>query len=143
MGNHACERPDRPRLLIADDDAFMREFLRITLRDDFDCVVDVDNAPDAVREAARLRPDLALLDLNMPGGGAHAATPAIRACSPATAVVILSSDDLHSEVVSLLAAGAVAYLLKGIDRRTLTDRLLASISAHRLWGHGPYATAAA
>ena len=67
----------------------------------------------------------------MPGGGALAATRAIRACSPETAIVILSGDELHSEVVDLLTAGATSYLRKGIDGGELASGLSAAISAHR------------
>jgi DNA-binding NarL/FixJ family response regulator len=66
----------------------------------------------------------------MPGGGAVATTRAIRECSPDTAIVILSGDELDSEVVALLNAGASGYLRKGIEPADLARSLSVAIAAH-------------
>jgi DNA-binding NarL/FixJ family response regulator len=123
----------RPRLLIADDDALFRSLLWAQLQRDFDCVAVAVDAAHAVAIARDVHPDIVLLDVNMPCGGARRATPGIRECSRETAIVLLSSDESDDEVVELLNAGATAYLRKGIDRRTLVDKMLASIEAHRRW----------
>ena len=121
----------RPRLVVADDDAFVRSLLTAQLDYGFECVGAAADADEAVALVAAHRPDVALLDVNMPCGGAIQATRAIRVVSPETAIVILSSDDLDSEVIDLLGAGAIAYLRKGIDPLALADRLIGAIDVHR------------
>jgi len=121
----------RPRLIIADDEPLTRSVLWTLLQHDFDCVGVAADATGAVELARALAPDVAVLDVRMPGGGAPYAVPAIRDCSPGTAIAILSSDEERTEVVSLLTAGAMTYMRKGIGRHELAQRLHAAIVAHR------------
>lgn len=121
----------RPRLIIADDEPLTRSVLWLQFQYDFDCVGAAQDAEQAIDLARDLHPDLALLDVNMPRGGAHHAVRAIRDCSPDTAIVILSSDDMRGDVASLLTAGAMTYMRKGMPRRAMARRMLASIAAHR------------
>jgi len=64
-------RDHRPSLLIADDDAVFRSVLGFQLDGDFRVVAVAENAPDAIALAERHQPDAALLDVEMPGGGAR------------------------------------------------------------------------
>ncbi|HEY1775990.1 MAG TPA: response regulator transcription factor [Solirubrobacteraceae bacterium] len=121
---------DRPTLAIADDDAFMCSMLATQLGFAFECVGTAADTDAAIELASVQQPDAMILDVIMPGGGALKATRAIRASSPNTAIVILSSDELHSDVIDLLNAGASAYLRKGIDAQDLAQGLTASIAAH-------------
>src|ERR1700735_4687263 len=101
-------KSELPRFVVVDDDQFVCGMLASQLEYTFECVgsaVDADNAIALVEEC---RPDVAILGVVMPGNGALEATRAIRACSPDTAIVILSGDELHTEVVELLNAGASA-----------------------------------
>ena len=123
-----------PRLVVADDDRFVCSMLATQLEFKFECVATAGNAGDAIALVREHRPDVAILDVVMPGGGALAATRAIRACSPETAIVILSSDELHTEVLDLLRAGASAYLRKGIAGFDLARGLSAAVAAHRSAG---------
>lgn len=122
---------DRPRLVVADDDTFVCSMLASQLDAWFECVGAAADADEAIALVVEHRPDVAILDVNMPGGGAMHATREIRALSPETAIVILSGDEVHGEVVELLSAGAIAYLRKGIDPHSLGHKLIASINAHR------------
>ncbi len=129
-------KPDRPAkslptLMLADDDAVVLMLLVEELRGTFDCVGVASDAEAAVTLVARHKPDVAVLDVNMPAGGAAAATPRIRRLSPDTAIVILSIDETHEQVVELVELGATTYLRKGVDSATLIAKLLASIRAHR------------
>jgi DNA-binding NarL/FixJ family response regulator len=121
---------DRPKLVVADDDAFMCMMLSSQLAHDFDCVATASDSDGAVEAVRTHRPDVAILDVVMPGGGAVATTRAIRECSPDTAIVILSGDELDSEVVALLNAGASGYLRKGIEPADLARSLSVAIAAH-------------
>jgi EAL domain-containing protein (putative c-di-GMP-specific phosphodiesterase class I)/ActR/RegA family two-component response regulator len=106
---------DRVRVLIADDDSEVREAIAqlIATEGSFDLVGQAGDAAEAVELAARLRPDVALLDVRMPGGGGPRATRSIRNSSPRTRVVALSAHDDRETVLEMIRAGAVGYLLKG------------------------------
>ena len=120
----------RPALLIADDEPIARVALATRLRSDFRLVGIAHDDAGAVELAARERPDVALLDAQMPIIGGLQATRAIREVSPTTAIVILSMDESDASVVEFLNAGAVAYLRKGIRGDELVERLHQSIAAH-------------
>lgn len=109
----------RPRLLIADDDPVVRATLSAELTE-FRIVALAKDATEAIELATRHRPDLALVDVDMPGGGGREAVQRISRSSPRTSLVILSVDETRSEVVELLNAGAVAYLRKGSTAAELT-----------------------
>jgi DNA-binding NarL/FixJ family response regulator len=74
----------------------------------------VGSGPAAVRAVAEHRPDLALLDISMPGGGIAAAEE-IGICSPETAVVMLTVSADESDLLAALRVGARGYLLKDTD----------------------------
>ncbi len=109
----------RPRLLIADDDPVTRATLRSELTA-FRVVALAKDATEAIELSKLYRPDLALIDVEMPGGGAREAVRQIALCSPRTSMVILSVDETHSQVVELLNAGAVAYRRKGTTAADLS-----------------------
>lgn len=116
-------RDHRRSLLIADDDAVVRYRLQSELADSFCIVAVAENATDAIALAEQHRPDAALLDVEMPGGGARVAVPGIAACSPNTRMVILSADEIHQVVLQLLKAGAIAYVRKGVGGDRIAETL--------------------
>ena len=132
-------RPRCPTLLIADDDPVVRATLSAQLAREFDVVAVAADAAEAIALAAEHQPDAALLDVDMPAGGAQEAVPQIATCSPGTCMVILSGDEARQVVIALLSAGAMAYIRKGLAvaeiSRTLTDTLAAKgQEAERLGG---------
>ena len=72
-----------------------------------------DNVQSGLELAAHHQPDVALVDVKMPGGGGPRFAQEVRACSPDTHVVALSAYEDRSTVFEMLRAGAVAYLVKG------------------------------
>jgi DNA-binding NarL/FixJ family response regulator len=122
---------EHPRLLIADDDAIVRSLLSMQVAAEFECVGAAADSDEAIELAEAQRPDVAIVDVSMPGGGGRRATRGIHARSPQTAIVILSNDETHDEVVALMNAGAVVYLRKGIDAPSLIANLFAAIRTHR------------
>jgi EAL domain-containing protein (putative c-di-GMP-specific phosphodiesterase class I) len=116
---------DTTRILIADDDANIREALRDLLdsEDGLEVVAVAADAPEAVNAATLERPDVAILDVKMPGGGGPAAARGIRAGSPETRIVALSAYGDRASVVEMLRAGAVAYLVKGALADEVTDTI--------------------
>jgi len=103
------------RVLIAEDDAAMRAALRALLSTDpaIEVVDAVADAGAAIAAAVRLRPDVCVVDVTMPGGGGERATREIRAASPATRVLALSGHEDRGTVVDMLRAGASGYVVKG------------------------------
>jgi CheY-like chemotaxis protein len=124
----------RQRIVIADDDPFVRSVLALQLSEGFECVGSACDASEAVALVESEHPDVVILDMNMPGGGALEATVAIRERAPETAIVILSVNETVSDMIDLLNAGAMTYLRKGIDDHSLSHDLTASITAHRHGG---------
>jgi DNA-binding NarL/FixJ family response regulator len=128
---------NRPRLVIADDDPVVVMALVAQLKGAFEVVGTAGDGESAVQLVARERPDVALVDLEMPAGGGLHATCGIGEVSPETAVVILSIDEAAHTVLRLLKAGAMTYLRKGTPATELIERLQQSIAAHHSEsGHG-------
>ena len=111
------------RLMIADDHQLFREGLRRLLpSDEFEVVADVGSGRDAIREARRHEPDLALLDVSMPGlNGVDTAREVMRV-SPRTRVVVLTMHRDDPYIVEALRAGARGYVLK---TQSVTEQLAA------------------
>ncbi len=134
------------RLLLVDDHAVVRQGLRayLELQPGITVCGEAADATRAVQLAGELLPDVALVDLVMPNEDGVSATRRIRACSPATEVLLLTSCLEDRYVEPALAAGARGYTLKeiagselldGIRRvargeRVLHPRLLGTHSAH-------------
>lgn len=102
------------RVLVADDDAFMRASLTELIRSHagLELVGAALDAEEAITMAVRSRPDVAVVDYRMPGGGAHA-TREIRRLSPDTAVLGLSAYGDPGTQGQMLSAGARDFLVKG------------------------------
>lgn len=110
----------RLRVLIAEDHDLVRDVLTRVIEDDgsLEVVGAARDADEAISLARLLMPDVALIDVRMPGGG-HRAVREIRVTSPATHVVALSSLAERSDVLDMLRAGACSYLVKGGGNREL------------------------
>jgi DNA-binding NarL/FixJ family response regulator len=109
------------RVLIADDERLVRAGLRRILESDggISVVAEAGDGAGAVSGAARCRPDVALLDVRMPGVDGLAAAALITATSDAPKVVMLTTFDLDDYVHQALRAGAVGFLLKDTPPRDL------------------------
>lgn len=115
---------DVARVLLADDHAPTRADIRDALEIDgrFLVVAEAADAAGAVSRALRVRPDVCVLDLNMPGSGVAAAWE-IASRLPTTKVVMLTVSDEDEHVRSALRAGAVGYLLKDMNPERLPHAL--------------------
>jgi DNA-binding NarL/FixJ family response regulator len=103
------------RVLIADDHLPTRAGIRLSLeRANFIVCAEAGDAEGAVEAARQERPDVCLLDIQMPGSGIRAAE-AISQDLPDTAVVMLTVSRADSDLFDALRAGASGYLLKDID----------------------------
>jgi DNA-binding NarL/FixJ family response regulator len=124
------------KLLLVDDHAIVREGLRALLgqSDDLAIVGEASNGTDAVAEARRLRPDVVLMDLKMPGLPAADAIRAIRAFEPGTQVLVLTSYAEEPQVAAVLEAGALGYVLKDVAAAELSSAI-ATVARGEPWLH--------
>jgi DNA-binding NarL/FixJ family response regulator len=106
------------RLLIADDSSDFRDGLRGMLESAPDMTVagEATTGDTAVAMAARLQPDVVLMDLQMPGCNGIEATRRIVATSPHTGILVLTMHEDDDSVFAALRAGARGYVLKGTPK---------------------------
>jgi two-component system, NarL family, response regulator LiaR len=109
------------RVLVADDHAVVREGLRafLALQDDVEVVGEAADGEEAVAAVASLQPDVALVDLVMPGVDGLEAIKRIRASDAPTRVIVLTSFADEDKMLPAVRAGAVGYLLKDVDPQAL------------------------
>ena len=116
------------RVVLADDHAPTRAGVRAALRaDGFDICAEAADADSTVAAALEFRPDLCLLDVDMPGGGIAAAM-AIRAHAPEVTVVMLTESEDDEDLVNALRAGARGFLHKEMNAERLGVALRAALS---------------
>jgi two-component system response regulator NreC len=111
------------RILIADDHAVLRSGLRMLIdaQRDMDVVGEAGDGTDAARQARELRPDVALMDLSMPGPGSGEAIRQVLKASPSTRVLVLTMHDDPAYLAAAMGAGAVGYVVKKVaDSELLT-----------------------
>ncbi len=102
-----------PRIVLVEDHALTRAGLRAALVDaGFDVVGEAADGPRGLAEVMRLAPDVAVVDLGLPGMDGIELTKRLRESAAHTKIVILTMHDLDSEVLAALAAGADAYCVK-------------------------------
>jgi DNA-binding NarL/FixJ family response regulator len=118
------------KVVIADDQPLMRTGFRMILHatDDIRVVGEASDGAQATAEAARLRPDVVLMDIRMPGTDGIEGTRRIVAHSPATRVLILTTFDLDEYAFTALRAGASGFLLKDVPPDQLVDAIRAIAS---------------
>ena len=110
-------------VVMADDHAHLRARIRLALEaGGCEILGEGASADDAIRLALEHRPDVALLDIHMPGSGIHAAQEIGRVL-PETAIVMLTQSREDDDLFDSLRAGASGYLLKDTDPDQLGDAL--------------------
>jgi DNA-binding NarL/FixJ family response regulator len=116
------------RVLLADDHPPTRTGVRMALeRGGFEVCSEVATAQDAVEAALRERPDVCLLDVNMPGGGASAASN-INSRLPQTVVLMLTVSKEGEDLLESMRRGASGYLLKDMDPTRLPEVVRAALA---------------
>ena len=116
---------ERIKVLVADDEETVRDVLEALLgsEPEIDMIGAAADTEAAIELACKTLPDVALVDVHMPGGGGTRATREILRRSPPTKVVALSAHEDVSTVLTMLRAGAVGYVVKGDS----TDEILSAI----------------
>ena len=111
------------KLIFADDHGIVRDGLRTLFRSDrmFAVAGEASNGEEAVQLAAKLKPDIAILDISMPKLNGIEATKIIKSRHPEIKVLILTIHDREDFVYELIQAGASGYVLKNAAKREIFE----------------------
>lgn len=122
------------RLLIADDHPVVRSGLRAMFagEPDFEVVGEATTGAEAVHLAARLRPDVVLMDLRMPEMDGVEATERIKSSGAETRILVLTTYDSDTDILRAVEAGAIGYLLKDAPEEELYDAVRAAAEGKSL-----------
>ncbi|GJI93291.1 DNA-binding response regulator [Duganella caerulea] len=121
-------------VMIADDHPLMRSGVAAVLSSNprFAVVAEAEDGDSAVEQYQRWRPDVTLMDLQMPGLNGIEATSAIRRIDPEARIIILTTYGGDVQVARGLKAGATGYVLKNLARTVLSDYILSVHAGRRL-----------
>lgn len=113
------------RILLIDDHALFRGGVRMLLsrQPDFEVVGEASDGAEGVKRALQLRPDLVLLDLDMPGMSGREVLGALVEEVPGARVLILTVSEDASDLLDCLRTGASGYLLKNVDVDEFADAI--------------------
>lgn len=112
-------------ILICDDNEGVREMLRavVELRPSFRCLGEAGDGNEAVAAAARLQPDVILLDLAMPHRTGLDALPELRRVAPEASIIVFSGFSTAIAAEEAIGLGAVLYLTKGADPEAINGAI--------------------
>jgi DNA-binding NarL/FixJ family response regulator len=124
------------RVLIADDHPVVRRGMSALLSslEGVEVVAEVGNGEDAVREAQLLRPDVVVMDVQMPGVSGIEATRRLTTAVPGTAVLVVTMFEDDETVFSALQVGARGYLLKGAEQEDILTALRSVVAGQLVVG---------
>jgi len=119
-------------VLIVDDHALVREGIRkiLSLEPQFNILTEADSGTMAVKLCRELRPDLVLLDINLPDITGIEVCKTIKQESPETGVIALTIHDQEEYIVEMIRNGIAAYLLKDVSPDQLISTMLQVAQGH-------------
>jgi len=128
--------PTPIRVLVADDHRLFRDGVRALLNSmpDLEVVGEAGDGEEVVARAAALRPDVILMDLQLPGLNGVEATRRILRTLPSVSVLVLTMFEDTDTVVAAMRAGARGYILKDTDEEALLRSVRAVASGEALFG---------
>ncbi|RME49169.1 MAG: DNA-binding response regulator [Chloroflexi bacterium] len=119
---------ERIRVLLADDHALFREGLAsiLSAQSDFEVVGEAGDGVEVLVQARKLKPDLILMDIRMPGASGLEATREIKQELPDVNIVILTESDSEAHLFEAIKNGAQGYLLKSLRSEQMLSLLRAA-----------------
>jgi two-component system response regulator DegU len=113
------------KVMIVDDHELIREGLKklLSLQPDLEIVGEAGHGEEVLDKALTLRPDVILLDINLPGKNGITLTSEIKESMPETQVLVLTVDSEQLHVHKIIKAGASGYLLKDVDSDLLVEAI--------------------
>jgi DNA-binding NarL/FixJ family response regulator len=124
------------RVLIADDHPLFRDGLRALLNSipQTEVVGEAASGEEVLKQAATLRPDVILMDIQMPGLNGVDATKLILRADPAIGIIVLTMFEDDDLVFAAMRAGARGYILKGADQTEILRAIGAAVRGEALFG---------
>lgn len=130
-----AERPTT--VMVVDDHPIWREGVARDLAEDgFDVVATADGVRAAAARAGAVRPDVVLMDMQLPDGTGVDATTAVLEASPSTKVLVLSASAERDDVLAAVKSGASGYLVKSASRTELVDAVVATADGQAVFTPG-------
>ena len=113
------------KIIIADDHPLIRQGLRVVIeaQPDMELVAEASNGEQAIQQALALKPDIVIMDLQMPVKDGLAATREIAQADPQAQVLVLTSFPDDDNVYAAIKAGAMGFLLKDSSAEYLLDAI--------------------
>jgi DNA-binding NarL/FixJ family response regulator len=128
------------RVLIADDHPLVRAGLKAALAPlaevEVEVVAEAATGSAAIREAVLHRPDVVVMDLQMPDGGGVEATRELGQAVPSAAVLVLTMFDDDDSIFAAMRAGARGYVLKGAEQHEIARTITAVAAGEAIFGPG-------
>jgi DNA-binding NarL/FixJ family response regulator len=126
------------RVLLADDHPLVRDGLKAALAtlSDVEVVAEAATGSAAIREALLHRPDVVVMDLQMPEGNGIEATRELARALPSAAVLVLTMFDDDDSVFAAMRAGARGYVLKGAEQQEIARAITAVAAGEAIFGPG-------
>ena len=115
-------------IVIADDDHILLELIKAVLRRElYQVIGEAHNGKDAIAKCGTLKPDLLLLDINMPNMDGFQVLEEILKLAPAPIVLMMSGDATMDNVNSAIKKGAVGFLVKPFNAASVLERVGAAL----------------
>lgn len=119
--------PTPTTVMVVDDHPIWRDAVARDLADDgFTVVATADSVAAARRRAAVVKPDVVVMDMQLPDGDGAQATAGVLAASPTSRVLVLSASDERDDVLEAVKAGAIGYLVKSASKSELAQAVTAT-----------------
>lgn len=125
------------RVMIVDDHPIWRDALeRDLIENEYEVVATVADGETASRVAPAVRPDVVLMDMQLPGITGAQATSALVTADPGIRVLVFSASDADADVLAAVSAGARGYLVKSAPRAELLDAVRRIAAGEAVYGPG-------
>ncbi len=137
---NANNQETKIRILVVDDQKMIREGLKALIKTEsnLEVIGTAENGEDAIKQVEDLKPDVVLMDMEMPGMDGVTATKIICQKFPQVKVLVLSTFDTQDYVSHSLSSGAMGYLLKGTPAQELTTAIQSVYLGYAQIGPGVY-----